>query len=143
VPLYGWGLKNQRLIGKVTGKRAKRTNCVSAVCNGKKLSPYLFEGSCKTNIFIDYLEKTLLPDLKKFEKPKIIIMDNASFHKSPAIKKLIEDAGHRLMFLPPYSPTLNPQERIWGNLKQYIRKFLKKCECCIKYLILNFFGINN
>lgn len=48
-------------------------------------------------------------------------MDNASFHKSLKTKELIEQAGHRLLYLPPYSPDFNPIEKKWANLKQAIR----------------------
>jgi transposase len=60
------------------------------------------------------LEKVLCPELR----PKqVVIMDNASFHKSPRIRKIIENAGCRLLYLPPYSPDLNPIEHYWAWLK--------------------------
>jgi hypothetical protein len=63
----GWGLKSKKLFGKISGKRGKRISVVSAVCAGKKLSPYLFEGTCTSDIFEDYLKTVLL---KKKSKAK-------------------------------------------------------------------------
>lgn len=48
-------------------------------------------------------------------------MDNASFHKSTKVKDLIESVGGKLIYLPPYSPDLNPIERVWANVKRLIR----------------------
>jgi transposase len=50
-----------------------------------------------------------------------VVMDNASFHKSPKIRKAIEQAGCRLVYLPPYSPDLNPIEIFWANMKKWIK----------------------
>lgn len=54
----------------------------------------------------------------------ILIMDNATFHKSEATKQLIEEAGCQLKFLPPYSPDFNPIEKCWANLKNKIKKII-------------------
>ena len=53
-----------------------------------------------------------------------VVMDNASFHKSPLIKEAIELAGCKLVYLPPYSPDLNPIEKFWANLKRWINQHL-------------------
>ncbi|MCH9762847.1 MAG: transposase, partial [Gammaproteobacteria bacterium] len=54
-----------------------------------------------------------------------VVIDNASFHKSKSIRQLIEDAGAKLIFLPPYSPDLNPIEKWWHKIKTTIRKVLR------------------
>ncbi len=59
---------------------------------------------------------------------QVVIIDNASFHKSDKTKKLIESAQCRLMFLPPYSPDLNPIEKCWANIKRKIRRIFSKVE---------------
>lgn len=51
-------------------------------------------------------------------------MDNAAFHKSEQTKKIIADAQCNLLFLPPYSPDLNPIEKLWANLKAKIKKIV-------------------
>lgn len=64
----------------------------------------------------------LIPNLRPGQ---IIIMDNASFHKSAKTRELIESAGCKLLYLPPYSPELNPIEKTWANIKRKITAFLE------------------
>lgn len=82
-----------------------------------------FQGTCNTELFNAWLEQVLIPELKP---GKVLILDNASFHRSERTKKLIEASGCRILFLPPYSPDLNPIEKYWANLKVKIRELLRK-----------------
>lgn len=75
----------------------------------------LFEGTCNIHIFNEWIKQFLLPILKK---PSVIILDNATFHKARSTLQLVKEAGHRLLFLPPYSPHLNPIEKLWANIKR-------------------------
>jgi len=92
----------------------------------------LFEGTCNTEVFNLWLEQMLLPCLVT---GSVIVLDNATFHKSELTVRLVEEAGCKLLFLPPYSPDLNPIEKLWGNIKrqwQYachlsIEQFLDQC----------------
>ena len=74
-----------------------------------------------TEIFNTWLEKCLIHALPK---NCIIIMDNASFHKSEDTRKIIKENGHQLLFLPPYSPDLNPIENYWAILKGKLKKIV-------------------
>ena len=80
-----------------------------------------FTGTCNTEVFNTWVEKCLVPILKLGQ---VVVMDNATFHKSDKTRKLIEDAGCKLIFLPPYSPDLNPIEIFWANLKAKIRNVI-------------------
>ena len=82
----------------------------------------VFSGYCNTEVVISWLENFLIPELKPGQ---ILVMDNASFHKSPKIREIIQNAGCELWFLPPYSPDLTPIERHWGNLKEALKKLNK------------------
>ena len=77
-----------------------------------------FKGTCNTELFNTWLERVLLPEL---QQGQVIIMDNATFHKSSRTKELIEKAGCLLLFLPPYSPDFNPIEKYLANLKARIK----------------------
>jgi transposase len=80
-----------------------------------------FIGTTNKETFIYWIQKHLLPKLKKGD---VVIMDNASIHKSAIIKKLIESKKAKLIYQPPYSPFLNKIENYWS--------FLKKAMCNIK-----------
>lgn len=83
------------------------------------LAPIEYDGYTNTAVFLAWIEFALCKDLKPNQ---VVIMDNASFHKSAKVKELIENVGCRLIYLPSYSPDLNPIENIWANLKRAIRK---------------------
>ena len=102
-------------------KRTKPLSIISSLNNNQHIAPFVFEGSCTREVFELYIERVLIPNLKK---GKTVIFDNASFHKGGSIKKLIEDAGCHLLYLPPYSPDFNPIEHHWFACKNYIRKYL-------------------
>ena len=78
----------------------------------------VFNGSCNTQLFESWVEQFLI---KELTPNKVVIMDNASFHKSQRTRELIESVGCKLIFLPPYSPDLNPIEKFWANMKRWIK----------------------
>jgi transposase len=96
---------------------------IGGMVERKFIAPFTFSGSCRTEVFQTYLEKILLPALKV---PSIIVLDNAAFHKSKETKALVETAGHKLKFLPPYSPDLNPIEHCWHQAKAKVRMLLRE-----------------
>src|SRR5208283_1623079 len=71
-----------------------------------------------TDIFLAYVEHLLCPVLKPGD---VVVMDNLSAHKAPAVRDWIEAAGAEVLYLPPYSPDLNPIEKAWAKLKQLLR----------------------
>lgn len=79
----------------------------------------VYEGGTTKEIFENYVEKQLCPFLNFGD---IVIMDNLSAHKSSKIIKLIEGCGAQILYLPPYSPDLNPIEKMWSKIKSFLRK---------------------
>lgn len=100
----------------------QRTSVIAGLCDKEVLAPLLFQGSCNTELFVTWIAQQLVPTLKTGQ---VVVMDNASLHKSLCVRHLIEEAGCRLMYLPPYSPDLNPIETFWANMKKWIKKKFK------------------
>jgi transposase len=79
----------------------------------------LFNCNIDAEVFTTWTKQDLLPKLKR---RSVIVMDNATFHKRADTIEAINKAGHELLFLPPYSPELNPIEKKWDHLKSIRRK---------------------
>ena len=136
----GWGKKGVKLAAKKSGKYYERINIIAGYVNKAPIAPMTFNGSCDTKVFESWVEKILVKELKSGQ---IIIMDNASFHKSQRTKKLIESAGCELLFLPPYSPELNPIEKFWANMKRWIKDNITTFDNIFKALEIFFCNPNS
>jgi transposase len=123
---YGWNERGQRFHALKSGKRGGRVNMIAGWCDGKLFAPFTVEGACNRTVFETWLETCLIPSLSP---GKVIIADNATFHKGGRIQELIEAAGCSLLYLPPYSPDLNKIERCWSWLKSRIRKQISQFNC--------------
>lgn len=119
--LYGWSLRGVKSFAEVLGHSTVRKTLIAGYCYGNKqlIAPMEYDGYTDTEVFTTWVREFLCKELRAGQ---VVIMDNASFHKSPRIKELIENVGCRLIYLPPYSPDLNPIEHVWANLKALIRK---------------------
>jgi transposase len=115
---FGWAAKGQRVHGLQSGQQRPRTSLIGAYEQRKLLAPMLFEGTCNTEVFNQWLEHMLLPELTA---GSLIVLDNATFHTSKRTKELVEEVGCELLYLAPYSPDLNPIEKLWANLKRQWR----------------------
>lgn len=111
------------VFGAILGKRYQRESFIAAKAGARILAPFCYQGTCNTDLFNFWLERYLIPELKPGQ---VIVMDNATFHKSQKTKELLGAVGCQVMFLPPYSPDLNPIERFWANLKRKVRENLKR-----------------
>ena len=112
-------VRGTKVFGEISGKRFGRQSIISALQDKKFLAPMCFEGTCDTNLFNVWLKQELLPNLTPGQ---VLILDNAS--KSATTRKLVESYGCEIVFLPAYSPDLNPIEKYWANMKTKIRELL-------------------
>lgn len=124
-PLRGWAESGVKSFTEALGFRSKRVTLIAGYCYGSRelIAPMEYEGYTNTELFLAWVEHALCKELKPNQ---VVIMDNASFHKSNKVKELIEKAGCKLIYLPPYSPDLNPIEHVWANLKRLLRKHPQK-----------------
>lgn len=118
---FGWAPRGSLIYGEISGKRYARESFVAAKCSSKILAPFCFQGTCNTTLFDMWIETFLVPTLSPGQ---VVILDNATFHKSEKTRKAIENAGCSLLFLPPYSPDFNPIEKFWAWFKARIRKLI-------------------
>jgi transposase len=108
----------QRLIEKIPYGHWQTTTLLAALdVEGIRCSA-VFDGAVNAAIFEAFVEQVLLPQLRPGD---VVVMDNLSSHKRPRTRELIEQAGAQLLFLPAYSPDLNPIELVFAKLKQLIR----------------------
>jgi hypothetical protein len=120
---HGYAPKGQRCFGIHDWGAKGRTNVIGALCGGVLLTLSFFLSSIDTVTFTGWLKQDLLPNLPP---NSVIVLDNASFHKGKEMQKSVEAAGHVLLYLPPYSPDLNPIEHKWAQAKAIRRKH--KCD---------------
>ncbi|WP_284144052.1 IS630 family transposase [Ottowia testudinis] len=111
-------LGGQKVHGLQSAYSRPRTSVIGAYRDNKLIAPMLFEGTCNSAVFHDWVEQMLLPELVC---GSVIVLDNAAFHTSKRTQRLIEQSGCELLFLPPYCPDLNPIEKLWGHLKRLRR----------------------
>lgn len=116
-----YSIRGKQVYGEVSGKRYDRESFIAAKVGTEVIAPMCFKGTCNTEVFNIWIKNVLIPELKPGQ---IVIMDNATFHKSKKTKELIESVGCSILFLPPYSPDLNPIEKFWANLKARIKSSL-------------------
>lgn len=116
---YGRAKKGKRALGTNPVSKGKLLTLIGAISLNGMMGCMTFEGGTKKEIFITYIKDVLSPDLRE---GNIVIMDNLSAHKSNEIREIIESKGAFLVYLPRYSPDLNPIELCWSKLKSYLKK---------------------
>lgn len=111
-------MRGKRCYDHAPDGRWKRTTILSAIRITGETKSIVFEGALDSKMYNVYIEKILLPSLKPGD---VVVMDNLNVHKSEIAKRLIEEKGCEYIFLPAYSPDLNPIEKMWSKVKQLLR----------------------
>ena len=120
-------------MARLRGRAARGTRCRAPVPHGHwqtttftgalrrsgLTAPMVLDGPMNTAAFLAYVEQVLVPTLAPHD---VVVMDNLSSHKAPAVRAAIAAAGAALVFLPPYSPDFNPIENAFAKLKSILRK---------------------
>lgn len=117
-PLRGWSPRGQRLEAKVPHGHWTTSTFIAALRSDRVDAPWLINGPINGASFLIYVEKVLVPTLTVGD---IVIMDNLGSHKSKAVRAAIRAAGAKLLFLPKYSPDMNPIEQLFSKIKHWLR----------------------
>lgn len=115
--VYAWSERGKKVYGEKQGKRKVRENLVAGRRKKKKdfIAPMIFTGRLDAVGYEGWLSRFLLPSLEQFS---ILIMDNNPIHRRKIIEELVEAAGHKVLFLPKYSPDMNDIEHDFSGLKR-------------------------
>lgn len=118
-PRYGRSYKGERVITSAPYQRGNKITMIGAISIYQVEASMYGSWSTDGEIFTEFVEQALRPILKP---EHVVIMDNVSFHKNKHAQNLIEAAGARTIYLPPYHPELNPIEEMWSKVKNCLRK---------------------
>ena len=121
-PVRGRAKRGVKLYQETSGKRVKKDNVIAGYLNGLILGLCMYSWATDTEWFCLWFEHTLIPQLKP---NSVIVMDNASFHSKAYLPVIAEAYGHKIIWLPKYSPGLNPIEHAWASMKNWLRNYSK------------------
>ena len=120
---YGRAPKGKRLVDKVPHGHWKVTTLVAALRADGVCAPMTVDGAMDGDLFVAYVEQVLAPTLRTGD---VVVLDNLSAHKRQEARQAVEARGAALVFLPAYSPDLNPIEMAFSKLKSILRKARKR-----------------
>ena len=117
--LRGWRRRGERLVEKAPHGRWRTLTFLAALRHDRIVAPCVIDGPINGRSFLAYVEQVLVPTLHPGD---VMILDNLGSHKGVGIRRAIRQAGDKLLFLPPYSPDLNPIEQAFAKLKHLLRQ---------------------
>jgi transposase len=118
-PLYGWSRVGERLRAEAPRNWGKNVTLISSMSTEGMGPSVAVEGATNGAVFEAYVEQALAPSLRVGQ---VVVMDNLSAHKGGRVRELIEGRGCELLYLPPYSPDMNPIEEAFAKVKGLLRK---------------------
>ena len=117
--LYGWSPRGERLVDAAPFGHWKTTTIVAGLSATGLVAPWVIGGAMDGPAFRTYVEQVLASELRQGD---VVVMDNLAAHKVPGVREAIKAVGAHVMYLPPYSPDLNPIEQVFAKLKTLLRK---------------------
>ena len=116
--LRGRARRGERLVAAVPHGHWKTSTFLAALRHDRIVAPLVIDGAINGRMFLAWVEQFLAPTLAAGD---VVVADNLASHKVEGVREAIEARGARVLFLPPYSPDLNPIEQVFGKLKQLLR----------------------
>lgn len=118
-PLRGWAPRGERCLGSAPHGHWKTTTFVAALRHDALTAPMVTDGPINGALFLGWVRTFLCPTLRPGD---IVIADNLSSHKVAGVREAIESVGATICYLPPYSPDLNPIEKLFAKFKALLRR---------------------
>src|SRR5918911_1051563 len=126
--LYGRGPRGERARAAVPHGPWARLSVLGALGHEGILAAMSVEGAASGAVFHAYLERVLLPELRRTKPDAVLVMDNLGAHKTPKVRELLDGSGFPYRYLPSYSPDLNPIEPAWAQVKAGLRRVAARDE---------------
>jgi transposase len=116
---YGWGGRGERLLATAPHGHWRTTTFVAGLRESGIIAPLVLDGPMTGPAFRAYVTQVLVPELSPGD---VVVMDNLAAHKVAGVQDAVRAAGASVLYLPPYSPDLNPIEQLFAKLKALLRK---------------------
>ena len=116
---YGWGPKGARLVDTAPQGHWRTTTFIAGLRHSGIVAPLVLDGPMTGDVFRAYVAQFLAPALRAGD---VVVMDNLPVHKVAGVREAIAAVGAGILYLPPYSPDLNPIEQVFAKLKALLRK---------------------
>jgi transposase len=115
---YGRAVRGVRVEGFVPKNWGESVTLIAGIGQRGLLAPLILDGSMTGDAFEAYIEQAVVPHIQSGD---VLVWDNLSAHKRARVRELVSEAGASILFLPPYSPDLNPIELAWSKVKTFLR----------------------
>jgi transposase len=116
---YGWSPRGERLVDAAPHGHWKTTTFLAGLRSTGIIAPLVLDGPMTGEAFLAYVRQFLAPELKPGD---VVVMDNLAAHKGAGVAEAVKAAGASILYLPPYSPDVNPIEQVFAKLKALLRK---------------------
>jgi transposase len=116
---YGWSPRGERLVDAAPHGHWKTTTFLAGLRSSGIVAPLVLDGPMTGEAFLAYVRQFLAPELKPGD---VVVMDNLAAHKVAGVAEAVRAVGASILYLPPYSPDLNPIEQVFAKLKALLRK---------------------
>jgi len=117
--LYGRAKSNKRVKEGIKDVRFQRQSILSTIRLNGEMIPFVFEGTLNKELFSEYVRKQLAPSL---DRNDVVLLDNSSVHHAKLVIETFKECGINALYLPPYSPDINPNDLMWAYIKAILRK---------------------
>ena len=129
---YGRAPPGTRVVGRVPRNRGTVTTMLGALAARGLTALMTVKGGTTRDVFLEFLREHLIPTLRRGD---VVVMDNLGAHHAHGVRELVEAVGATIVYMPPYSPDLNPIELCWSKLKSLLKMFGARTEPALRQAV--------